>query len=166
LPGRHTYSITLEGHTPHEETLETKRGAVVERSIKLDVLPVVVKKKNKKPVVVEENLNKTPMTISFAVAGGFLVGAAFTAIQANARHDRYEDESVSDPDREAARDSGKKYRLTTDIFLSGAVLAAGYGTYYYYSKYKPKKKEQALAAVWVSPYATSEGGGLAMGASF
>lgn len=166
LPGRHTYSITLDGHTPHEETLETKRGQVVDRSIKLDVVPVVVKKKNKKTVVVAEKLNKTPMTVSFAVAGGFLIGATFTAIQANARHDRFEDEAVSEPNREAARDSGKKYRLATDILLSGAVLAAGYGTYYYYTKYKPKKKEQALAAVWVSPYATSEGGGVAMGASF
>ncbi len=166
LPGRHTYSITLDGHTPHEETLETKRGQVVERNIKLDVVPVVVKKKNKKGKIVAATADKTPMTISFALAGGFLIGATFTAIQANARHDRYQDEMVSDDDREAARDSGKTYRLATDVLLAGAVLAAGYGTYYYYSKYKPRKKEQALAAVWVSPYANTEGGGLAMGASF
>jgi tetratricopeptide (TPR) repeat protein len=31
LPGRHTYSVTLDGHTPHEETMETKRGEVLER---------------------------------------------------------------------------------------------------------------------------------------
>ncbi len=165
--GRHTFSVSLDGYTPQEETIETKRGEVVSHNIDLEAVVVVVKKKEKKPVVVTtEPLNKTPMTVSFAVAGAFLVGATFTAIQAKARHDRYQDESVSDADREAARDRGKTYRLTTDIFLAGAALAAGYGTYYYYAKYKPLKEERALASLWVTPYASGESAGLAMGASF
>jgi hypothetical protein len=167
-PGRHTYSVTLDGYTPHEETMETKRGEVLERKVTLETMPVVVEKKGKKSkkVVVSSTPNKTPMTISFGLAGGFVIGATFTAIQANARHDRYQDETVSDADREKARDRGKSYRLATDVLLGGAVLAAGYGTYYYYYKYKPQKREQALAKVWVSPYASGDGGGLAMGASF
>ncbi len=166
--GRHTFSVTLEGFTPKEETVETKRGEVLKRDISLESMAVVVKKKKDKKPVVTSGIapNKTPMTISFAVAGGFLIGATFTAIQAKARHDRYQDETVPDADRETARDRGKTYRLFTDIFLGGAALAAGYGTYYYYSKYKPRKKEQSLASLWVTPYANGEGGGVAMGASF
>lgn len=167
--GRHKYSVTLEGHTPIEETFETTRGEVVNRQIRLDSMPVVVKPKKEKPAPVAHTpVNKKPMTISFVAAGGFLVGAAFTAIQAKARHDRFQDESLPDETRETARRRGKSYRLATDILLGGAVLAAGYGTYYYYAKFKPRKKEEALAktSVWVSPYASTDGGGVAMGATF
>jgi hypothetical protein len=167
--GKHKYSVTLEGHTPIEETLETKRGEVVTRDVSLDRMPVVVKPKKEKPKVVDDSpLDKKPLTISFGVAGGLLAVAGFTAVQAMARHDRYQDEANSIEDRENARKRGKQYRLATDVFLGGAVLAAGYGTYYYYTKYKPKKNQEkeSLAKVWVSPYASGDGGGVAMGASF
>ena len=168
--GKHKYTVTLEGHTPIEETLEAKRGHVVTRQVRLDRMPVVVKpKKEKPPEVSQTPPNKQPMTISFGVAGGFLLGATFAGIQAKARHDRYQDETLPDKTRETARKRGKSYRLATDILLGGAALAAAYGTYYYYATYKPKKQEEEKLAgisLWVSPYASTDGGGVAMGASF
>lgn len=169
VPGRLKYSVTLKDYTPTEETLETKRGEKVSRQLNLDPMPVVVKPKRVETprAVVETGVSKKPMTISFALGGGFLLAATFTAIQAKARHDRYQDENELDEDREIARTRGKTYRLATDVLLGGATLAVGYGAYYYYTKYKPGiRSERKTSALWLTPYASQDGGGLAMGAQF
>lgn len=170
-PGEHKYTIVLEGHTPVEEFLDLKPGEVAERQVRLDALPIKkpegdeVEKKTP-PVIDYIPPSKLPMTISFGAAGAMLLGATFTAIQAKARYDRYQDASLSLTSREKAQESGKSYQLATDALLVGGVLAAGYGTYYYYSSYKPKKRKETRTAVWIAPYAGSEGAGVALGSSF
>ncbi len=173
-PGGHKYTVTLEGYSPQEEMFDLTRGERTSRSITLEPLKVTVDKNTKtakKPKRKKKNTetgiaSTKPLTVSFGIAGAMLVGAGFTGIAASARHDRYQDTSLSNDERTKARDSGKTYRLATDVLLAGGVLAAAYGTYYYYKKYKGSKEKKTASNVLVTPYASAQGAGVALGASF
>ncbi len=171
-PGGHKYTVTLEGYSPQEEMFDLTRGQRTSRSIRLEPLKVTVAKKPKKPKKPKKSrstgtVSTKPLTLSFGVAGAMLLGAGFTGIAATARHDRYQDTGLSEEERIKARDSGKTYRLATDVLLAGGVLAAAYGTYYYYSKYKgSKEKAKTSSNMRVTPYASSTGAGVALGATF
>ncbi|MCP4447648.1 MAG: PEGA domain-containing protein [Myxococcales bacterium] len=173
-PGEHKYMVTLDGHSPEEGVLDLTPGKVESRRIRLDALKViggdkliVAVVKSVKKSGSRGTASKKPLTIGFGVSGAMLIGAGFSGIAAKARHDRYEDVTRSDEERRSARDSGKTYRLVTDVFLAGGVLAAGYGTYYYYAKYKTsKEKTETMSSVRITPYASGDGAGVALGASF
>lgn len=174
-PGGHKYTVTLDGYSPQEEMFDLTRGQTTSRTLSLEPLKVTSNKGAKKPKKATKTKKKgtsstastKPLTISFGVAGALLIGAGFTGIAASARHDRYQDVTLSDEVRTKAQDSGKTYRLATDVLLASGVLAAAYGTYYYYSKYKGKDgNEKAASNVRITPYASGEGAGVALGASF
>jgi len=171
-PGEHKYSVTLDGHSPAEESFYLEPGKVATRRIHLDVMRVTVEKKVKKSKAakfkntVPSTVSAKPLTLSFGAAGAMLIGAGFTGIAAKARYDRYQDASLSLDVRKKAQDSGKTYRLVTDILLGGGILAAGYGTYYYYSKYKKGKEASSASALRVLPYTTGSETGVALGATF
>lgn len=171
-PGEHKYTVTLEGFSPAEEVFDLNPGEVATRRIRLDALRVTIEKKDKavkvkKTKPASPTASKKPLTISFGIAGAMLVGAGFTGLAASARHDRYQDESLSIEERELAQKSGKNYRLITDVLLGGGVLAAGYGLYYYYSHYKDSgEKARTASTLRISPYTTGDGAGVALGATF
>lgn len=172
-PGKHTYIVTLEGYTPVEEHLFLEPGQMEERRFGLDRLPVKKPLETPRPVVkpYNEPASRTPLIVSFASAGAFLVGATFTGILAQSKHDRYKDENLSISSREKAQSSGKTLRLVTDGLIVAGVLAASYGAYYYYSSdfSSPEKqaaKSTAQANLWVAPYASSDEAGLALSMSF
>lgn len=170
-PGEHRYIVTLEGHEPAEETFDLNPGKKVTRHLVLDSMTTAqVKKKRttttvKGPTPVSTGASAKPLTIGFGLAGLMFVGAGFTAIAAKARHDRYEDESLSVEERTRSQDKGKTYQLATDLLLGGGILAAGYGVYYYYSTYKDSSEKQATS-LHIAPYATGKEVGVALGATF
>lgn len=173
-PGEHKYTVTLDGHSPAEEIFDLDPGKIATRHIRLDSLRVTVedKPKTSKPKKPkgkggDSAVSSKPLTISFGAAGALFIGAGFTGIAAMGKHDRFEDLSLSSDERTAAQDSGKTFRLVTDVLLVSGVLAAGYGTYYYYTKYKGSKEARKSASkLQVSPYATGQGAGVALGATF
>lgn len=179
-PGRHSYEISLEGHKSIEQQVDLQPGQVEQLQVRLDAIPVKVVKPEKTPRKIIEKPSgpsKQPMVISFGVAGAFFLGATTTAILAKGKQDRYTDENLSISAREKARRSGKSYAVFTDLMLVSGMAAAAYGTYYYYKNYKGEHEQGPKVegagdkggqgtAMWVTPYAEPNGGGLAMGMTF
>ncbi len=171
-PGAHSFTVVLEGFATYEEEFDLDPGDSETRQLTMDSLSTEPTKgektKKKDPIVTvpaTEEPTKLPMQIAFGVSGVFLTAAIVTGVKANSQHSRYEDTNLSVGQREAARTSGKKYRLATDLLAVAGALAGGYGAYYYFKTYKPEK-ESTETALWLSPYATDTDVGVAFGANF
>lgn len=172
-PGKHTYTVTLKGHTPKEEVLDLDVQETASRQLRLLALPISVKPK--KITDDEEPLGskpsaKTPskatLYASFGVSGVLLAGSLATGLTASKRHDTFSN-ALTDEERESARKSGKNLSLAADLMLAGGLLAAGYGVFSYYTSYKPEKERLASeTALWITPYMSGNETGIALGASF
>lgn len=178
-PGEHTIAVTAEGYTPFEATEDLAAGEQAQRTIELDKIPVVVEKPKPRPPRQEpvSAVDKTRLWVGLGATGGFAALATITGLVAVSKHGTFSDESLPEDERLAARDSGQTYATVTDIFWIAAIGAGAYTAYYYYGTYKPavrareqmqRAREDQVAArrIWVVPYASERGGGVAVGGRF
>jgi len=175
IPGELVISITKEGYKPYEATAEYDAGAsTVEVFLEKKLTTVADKPpppEAPKPVSKPQPEGRNRLIGGAAATGGLALTAIITGIVAQKKHNTFEDSNQSASAREKARDSGKNYALLTDVLWVGAIAAGSYTAYYYYTTYKPNKermerREAKRQAVWVSPYATPDSAGLAVGGSF
>ncbi len=178
-PGEHVIAASAEGHVPFETKVTLEAGAESERTITLEKIPVVVEKPKPKPKPKPKkrraSISKTPLIAGISATGGLAALATITGLIAVSKHGTFTDDTQPADTRDAARDSGKKYALVTDLLWLATAAVGGYTAYYYYGVYKPKKRsherrmrldEDAETRLWVVPYADAQGGGVAVGGSF
>lgn len=186
LPGEHIVTVTAEGFTPHEDTLTLEAGIEIEREVELEGIPVIVKKPKIEPRSPDEpdqrrksrptrlrKPGKGSLILGSALAVSLGAGATFTGLSAVSRESTANDESASLAARDDARSSGKTLALVTDVLVIGAVAAAAYTTYQYFSVYRPKarayeeqERRRNDPKYWASPYVHGNGGGLVFGGRF
>ncbi len=176
IPGELAISVTKEGYKPYEEAGEYDAGeSTVEIFLEKKITAVTVRPPppppEPKPKPKPKPEGQSRLIAGAAATGGLAVTAIITGIMAQQRHSTFEDANESASAREDARDSGKTLALVTDILWVGAIAAGSYTAYYYFTTYKPNKErmERRAAkrqAVWVSPYATPNAAGLAVGGTF
>ncbi len=174
IPGEHAVVVAMEGFKPYESTAEYEVGEKTEEIFlekKVVAQPVVVEEPKPKPKpVVKANPGRKKLIAGISVAGGFAAVAVVTGVMASGKHGDFEDTSLPADERESARDSGKTLALVTDICWVGAIGVGAYTAYYYYTDYKPQQERERRRAerraVWVTPYATGEGAGVAVGGAF
>jgi hypothetical protein len=178
--GEHTIAVSAEGHAPVETTVTLEAGAESERTIALEKTRVVAKKPKPKPKKRKRKkskpgVNKTPLIAGISATVGLAALATITGLMAVSKHGTFSDETLPAADREAAKDSGKKYALITDLVWLGTAAVGAYTAYYYYGVYKPRKrgherrmrlKNRRESRLWVVPYASPEGGGVAVSGAF
>lgn len=177
-PGEHTIAVTAEGHTPYEITEELSAGEQAQRTIELDQMPVLVEKPKPRPPrpVVVPGVDKTRLWVGLGATGALATLATVTGLVAVSKHGTFSDESLEMGDRLAARDSGKSYAVLTDVLWVAAIGAGAYTAYYYYGTYKPEvqardrqqREREASRAhrIWMTPYASERGAGVAVGGRF
>ncbi|MCB9573549.1 MAG: PEGA domain-containing protein [Kofleriaceae bacterium] len=141
-PGEYALMVTAEGFQPFETKLVAEPGSESERSFDLEPVPVVVEAPRPPPPPPPPPLPPAPGKLPLYVGGGATValaaGAVVTGILAVGKHATFIDDSVSAADRDAAQSSGKSLALMSDLFTTGAVVAAGVTAYWYLKIYKPK----------------------------
>ena len=178
--GEHTIAVSAEGHAPVETTVTLEAGAESERTIALEKTRVVARKpkpkpKKKKKKKSKPGVDKTMLIAGISATAGFATLATITGLIAVSKHGTFSDETLPADQREAAKDSGKKYALITDLLWLGTAAVGGYTAYYYYGVYTPRKrgherrmrlKDRRETRLWVVPYAGPEGGGVAVGGAF
>lgn len=171
--GEHTIAVTAEGHTPFEENVSLEAGAESERTIGLDKIPVVVTKPKPKPEPVPPpppEPSKTPLIIGVSVTGGLGALATVTGLLAVSKHGTFTDDSKPADERDSAADSGKTLALVTDLLWVGTIAAGAYTAYHYFRVYKPETERvaslRAQRRLWITPYASRSGGGVAVGGRF
>lgn len=180
-PGEHSFAITSDGYSPQEGTADLAAGDVLEEEITLEPVPTMPKLRKKKkvapaPVIDKPEASKLPLWIGLGATGALAAATTLTGVLAVKKHGTFTDETITDPDvREAARSSGRKLAFTTDALLLATLASGAFTAYYYYGIYRPKQarleqeQEQGPStekALWITPYAESDGGGFAIGGSF
>jgi tetratricopeptide (TPR) repeat protein len=172
-PGSYTLTIVADGYQPLEVKLDIEAGSESERTFKLEPVPVVFGEVKDAPPPDPSKRPPSPPSkvLLWGSAGAALVlagVAATTGVMALSRNSTFEDPMSSEDEREAAKSSGKKLAVTSDVCLVGAVLAAGFTTYYYFRVYKPRNKRiqesrsKAAVVPWVQPTA----GGLSFAVTY
>ncbi len=179
--GEHTIAVSAEGHAPIETTVTLEAGAESERTISLDKTRVVAKKpkpkprKKKKRKKSKPGVNKTPLIAGISATAGLATLATITGLIAVSKHGTFSDDTLPAEDRDAAKDSGKSYALITDLLWLGTAAVGAYTAYYYYGVYQPKKrgherrmrlKNRRRSRLLLVPYASPEGGGVAVSGAF
>jgi tetratricopeptide (TPR) repeat protein len=177
IPGEFAIRVYKEGYKPHEETIEREPGestveVFLEKKAKT-VVQVVEPDPEPKPEPKPTPEGRNRLIVGAAVTGGLAATAIVTGMMAQFKHSDFEDPTLSAAERESARDSGKTMALVTDLLWVGAIGAGAYTAYFYYTTYKPNQErmkrreaERTARRVWVSPYATDQTAGLAVGGSF
>ena len=168
MPGKHTFTITLDGHTPNEFTVELDEGSLTKREVTLEKNTVLVKKPRddndkEKPEfhvpgsTVKKKPGKGRLILGGVLTGGLLAAAGVTGYLG------------------LSADEGEGTPLVITGITAGVLgLAVGaYTTYYYLGVYRPRKKAFEKTAswhrvpkIWVTPYVHAEGGGMAVGGRF
>jgi tetratricopeptide (TPR) repeat protein len=180
IPGPISYKVSKEGYKDFAESLDLEPGArTVEVFLEKKVTTVVKDVEPPPPPPPPDPKPTAParerqrLLIGAGVTGGLATGALVFGIAAQRKHNRFQDETLSQSARDKARDKGKTYALLTDILWVGAAAAGGYTAYYYYTTYKPNRErdarraaEEAARATWLVPYAGAGEVGLAVGGSF
>jgi len=143
-PGTYSLQISADGYQPLEVKLEIEAGSESERTFKLEPIAVVFEKPKEAPRPVVRKVIPPPSTALLWIGGTaalvFTGVATTTGVVALSKHNTFKDPQSTQAERDAARDSGKKLSLATDLCLIGAVVAAGFTTYYYFSVYRPKAR--------------------------
>jgi hypothetical protein len=150
-PGTYTLQITADGFQPMEVKLLIEGGSESERTFKLEPVPVVFDKPKQAPKpIARPKTGPAPSKLLVWVGLGATLAlsgvATTTGVLALSRHKTFEDPDATPAERESARDSGKKLSLTTDLCLAGAVIAAGFTTYYYFGVYRPRLRKHRKPA--------------------
>ena len=178
LPGEYAIKVTAEDYKDYEETISREPGeTTVEVFLEKKVKTVAIKPKKEAPPPKRRSTPTTPgrnrLIAGVAVTGGLAAVGIVTGLLAQSKHSDFQDTTLPAADRESARDSGKTLALVTDLLWVGAIGAGAYTAYYYYTTYKPNKERlerrnaRATARrVWVSPFATDQTAGLAVGGTF
>lgn len=174
-PGNYTLVISAEGYQPLEIKLAIEAGSESERTFKLDPVPVVFEKPKVAPKkVIPPKPPERPSTVPVWIGGtttlGFTAVATVTGLLALSKHKTFLDGGKPAAAREAARKSGKKLAVATDLCAIGAVLAAGFTVYWYFGQYRPKARKFRKPAehpdVTVMPWIEPTIGGLAIGVTY
>jgi len=181
-PGEHTIAVSAEGYAPFETTVTMEAGAESDRTVDLEKTRVVVEEPKPKPPKPKPRKPRPPppgrttLLVGVAVTAGMAVAASITGIMAMGKHGDFTDETLPPSERDAARDSGKRLALVTDLLWLGTVAVGAYTAYYYFGIYQPAKRgherrmrledSREARRLWVVPYAAAEGGGVAVGGTF
>lgn len=168
-PGKHTYAITLEGHTPVEGEVDIPPGKTEQRTIELEKVPVVVEAPppGEAPEKTEQGDVDVVLWAGIGATVAFAAGATGSGLWAVQKHQRFEDESLSDSAREKARDKGKKWAVAADALWIATAAAATFTAYYYFELRDDGSAERADGdTAWWAPYAGQDGVGLALGGRF
>ncbi|HEY1537381.1 MAG TPA: hypothetical protein VGF76_25345 [Polyangiaceae bacterium] len=93
----------------------------------------------------------TGVYVGTAVTGALVVGAAVTGVLALSKHSDYNKaNNGSDPSKaDSLKSSGQTLNLVTDIFVGGAVVAAGVTAYFFFSR--PEVPAQQSARLSITP---------------
>lgn len=182
-PGEYALAIRADGFVAYETPLVVEAGSESERTFELAPVPVVVKPPRPAPPPAPPPLPPAPSkTKLYAGAGATLVftGAAITTgVLALGKHGTFHDEGATIEERDAAQKSGRSMARLTDVFATGAIIAAGVTTYYYLKVYRPKvddherlREERAnhrdeysrvrRPPILVAPAVHDDGGGLVL----
>jgi tetratricopeptide (TPR) repeat protein len=175
-PGKHTVAVTADGYTPFEEAVELTAGKTVKKKVVLSRVPVAAQEPDEpeRDHVVAAGPAAPSRTSLYLLVGAtstLAVAGTITGVLALGRHGTYADPAEGGGERESARSSGKTLAVTTDVLMLSAIAIGAYTTYYYLKVYKPRREAYddevaAGPALWLSPWATAEGGGLAVGGGF
>lgn len=164
--GNHAWSISKDGFMPVEKEMELSGGTVLDEVVQLEkeaagpeVTTTTRPKKKPKRTATEAGSKKTVLIAGIVTTSALLSATVVFGLLAVSKHDIYTDPERSTEDRMAARDSGKTMATVTDVMLVGAIGAGAFTAYWYFKQYKPaQKKERAALVPWASP----DGGGVAV----
>ncbi len=178
MPGTYTLSFEAPGFQPKDSEIKVEAGSESERAIELEPIQIIVQPvkpefEEPRPVVVSTGPSKLPLYVGGGIAVGLTGVAIVTGILATSQHGTYTDRMSTGIEREDAKSNGQTLALVTDICLVTAVAAAGFTTYWYFSKYKapkPKAERDARAPVMtkvdVMPWVQPNTGGVVLGGWF
>jgi hypothetical protein len=173
MPGPHTWSITKDGFMPVEKEMDLDPGITIDETVQLEVdKPADIPSENdpepkKGPRDVSDPMGskKTVLIVGIVVTSAALAAATVTGLIAMSEHDKFSDPELSMEDREAARETGISMATTTDILLVSAAIAGGFTIYWYFGQYNPAARAAEHAdrgGTFITPYATTDGGGIAV----
>lgn len=173
MPGAHTWSITKDGFMPVEKEMDLEAGMMIDETVQLEPEQAVAAvdddqpkkpKKQRRDVSDPVGGKRTVLIGGIVVTSALVAAATVTGLIAMSKHDQFQDGELSMEDREAARETGKSMATTTDILLVSAAVAGGFTIYWYFGQYKPAARaaEHATGRTIVTPYATTDGGGIAV----
>lgn len=177
IPGKHTYSVSLEGYEVSEGEVDLEAGAVEAIEIELPPLEqdlAETEEEGPEPPVQVADKSLTPLYIALGAAAVLGAGATYTGLQAVEEHRAFSDENRPPDERSRAQERGDSMALYTDLLLVGTVVAASYSAYYYLfylpgARAKARERGKASAStshMWVMPYVSEGGAGLAAGMGF
>lgn len=171
LPGSYKLEIVADGYKQSELELALDAGSESERTVELESIPVTFEKPPDKPIERPIDQPRPPAkTVLFAAGGAALalaVTSTITGLLAVGEHSKFTAGDSSASERTAARDSGKRLALVSDVCLIGALGAAGFTVYWYVAKFRPAQAGFAdKAKVAVTPWVQPGSSGLAVGGTF
>jgi hypothetical protein len=179
MPGTYMLSFQAAGFQPKEAAIKVDAGSEAEHAIALDPVTVIVAPvgpaRPDEPLL-DDTPPALPLWIGAGVTGAGAVGATVFGLLAVRRHATFTRASTSAPDRDAARTSGRRLALASDIALGTAVVAAGYTVYWYFARYRrpprvPRAQEDRHSApvdakLDVVPWVQPQSGGVTIAGRF
>jgi hypothetical protein len=141
MPGEYTLEFVADGYQPKQVTVNVEAGTESERKIELEQIPIVVVPKAK-PVEVKfappivQKTSKRWLYVGVGSTAVFAGGALAFGLAARSKHAAYTDTGRSIEVRQAARVSGKRLALVSDISLGATAVALAATTYYYLAVYR------------------------------
>ncbi len=164
--GRHKISVEMEGYRTATWSFEASGG---EQSH--EFLLEKIDESKTAPATTEqprETYRPVPLGtwIGVGTAGALGVGAVITGVLALGKTKDYDEiNDGTDPTgAEDLRKSGKTLNVTTDVLIGAAILSAGVGAYFYFTR--PEVDVARDTAVRVLPAVTPSSGGFVLSGRF
>jgi tetratricopeptide (TPR) repeat protein len=173
-PGSYQLAIVADGYQPLEVKIQIDAGSESERTFKLEPVPVVFGQVKDAPPPGPKHrpppkANKTLVWVGAGTTVTLLGVAVATGALALSRNSTFEDPMSTQDERDRAEASGRRLALASDVCLAGAVLAAGFTTYYYLSVYKPRARREAResrAKAAIVPWVQRTAGGVSFAVTY
>jgi len=176
-PGQHTYQVSRSGYRVAEGRMDLVPGKELRKRIRLEKSRVAVRKPVRAPAPLppvevehDDGPSSVPVWIGVGVTGALVIGGVATGFGAVSKHSQFEDASLGENTREAARRDGKRLAKITDILLGSALVAGGATAYYYLAIYRPRaaeaERQSDADALRLQPMIGEDGAGLAVSGTF
>ena len=180
-PGARALEISAEGHRARRLDFEVAEGEGVRIVVALQPISSLAgtgddPAPDRPGDRVERSASKAPLVAGISLTAGLGLAATATGLFAVSQHGTFTDRAAPADERQAARETGQIFAVTTDVLMIVTAAAAGYTAYYYYRVYRRSggtlgaaadaDERAASRSIWLSPYAADEGGGVALEGRF